>query len=61
MTELIKTYFWPIIGGLIGLLLAVLVITIGFFKTLVILIFIVLGITVGYYIQKSGILSNLFK
>lgn len=38
MTELIKDYFWPLIGGIIGLLLAVLIITFGFFKTLFVLI-----------------------
>ncbi|MCC7667695.1 DUF2273 domain-containing protein [Liquorilactobacillus satsumensis] len=61
MTELIKAYRWPIIGGLVGLLLAVLIITIGFLKTLVILIFVALGIAVGYYIEKTGVLSKLFK
>ncbi|KRK46846.1 DUF2273 domain-containing protein [Secundilactobacillus kimchicus] len=61
MTELLKTYCWPLVGGLVGLLLAALIITIGFFKTLVILIFVALGIAAGLYIKKTGILSNLFK
>ena len=61
MTELIKDYFWPLIGGIVGLLLAVLFITFGFFKMLFVLIFMAIGITAGYYIQKTGILKNVFK
>lgn len=61
MTELIKSYFWPLIGGIMGLLLAVLIITFGFFKTLFVLIFMAIGITSGFYIQKTGILTNFFK
>ncbi len=53
MTELIKTYFGPLIGGIMGLLL--------FFKTLFVLVFMAIGITAGYYIQKTGILTNVFK
>lgn len=61
MTELIKDYFWSLIGGIIGLLLAVLIITFGFFKTLFVLIFMAIGISAGYCIQKTGILTNVFK
>lgn len=61
MTELIKDYFWPLIGGIIGLLLAVLIITFGFFKTLFVLIFMAIGISADYCIQKTGILTNVFK
>ncbi|WP_288531984.1 DUF2273 domain-containing protein [uncultured Secundilactobacillus sp.] len=61
MTELLKTYCWPLIGGLAGLLLAALIITVGFFKSLLILVLVALGIAVGLYIKKTGILSNLFK
>ena len=61
MPEFIKAYFWPLIGGIIGLLLAVLIITFGFFKTLFVLIFVAIGITAGYYIQKTGILKDVFK
>ena len=51
MTELIKTYFGPLIGGIMGLLLAVLIITFGFFKTLFVLVFMAIGITAGYYLS----------
>lgn len=61
MPELIKAYFWPLIGGIIGLLLAVFIITFGFFKTLFVLIFMAIGITAGHYIQKTGILTDVFK
>jgi uncharacterized membrane protein len=61
VTELLKTWRWPIIGGLVGLIFAVLIISIGFFKTLMILIFVILSIMLGYYFKKTDILSNLFK
>ncbi|MCT2871200.1 DUF2273 domain-containing protein, partial [Limosilactobacillus fermentum] len=32
-----------------------------FFKALFVLIFMAIGITAGYYIQKTGILTNVFK
>ena len=60
MTELIKAYFWPLIGGIMGLLLADLIITFGIFKTLNVLIFMAIGISAGYYIQITGILRNVF-
>lgn len=41
--------------------MAVLIIAFGFFKTLFVLIFMAIGITAGYYIQKTGILTNVFK
>ncbi|CAH1707102.1 membrane protein [Lactobacillus delbrueckii subsp. delbrueckii DSM 20074 = JCM 1012] len=43
------------------MLLAVLIITFGFFKTLFVLIFVAIGIAAGYYIQKTGILTDVFK
>ncbi|EGF35206.1 hypothetical protein AAULH_12631 [Lactobacillus helveticus MTCC 5463] len=60
MTELIKAYFWPLIGGIVGLLLAVLFITFGFSRCFC-FDFMAIGITAGYYIQKTGILKNVFK
>ena len=61
MTELIKEYCWPIVGAIVGLVFAILIITAGFLKTLLVVIFIAIGVVAGSYIKKAGILPNLFK
>lgn len=61
MMELLKTYQWPLIGGVIGLIIAILFITIGFFSTLLVIAFVALGIVAGSYVAKSGLLQKLFK
>ena len=53
--ELLKKYQYPILSGLIGIILACLIISFGFFKTLFVLIFGALGIVIGLYIQKNYI------
>lgn len=54
-------YKYPIFGGLAGLLLAVLLIAFGFFKTLLILLLVAVGAIVGLYCQKTGILDPFFN
>ena len=53
--ELLKKYQYPILSGLIDIILAYLIISFGFFKTLFVLIFGALGIVIGLYIQKNYI------
>ena len=54
-----------ILGGLIGLVLAILFITIGFWKTILVVIFVVLGALIGGFpiIRKkiSEFFSKLFS
>lgn len=52
---------YPIIGGLIGLIAAVLLMTFGLFKTLLAIIFIILGVYGGLYAKKTGIIDQLIK
>ncbi|MGM9904013.1 hypothetical protein A5844_000113 [Enterococcus sp. 10A9_DIV0425] len=61
MNEFFSTYKLPIICGVLGLILAVLWISVGFFKTLLILIMAAIGIAVGLYLKKTGILEHYFK
>ena len=61
MKELFSTYKLPIIFGVLGLILAVLWITVGFFKTLLILIMAAIGVAIGFYLKQTKILDHCFK
>ncbi|HBM6893634.1 TPA: DUF2273 domain-containing protein [Enterococcus faecium] len=61
MKELFSTYKLPIIFGVLGLILAVLWITVGFFKTLLILIMAAIGVAIGFYLKQTKILDYYFK
>lgn len=52
MKEWFEYYKIPIIFAAIGLIIAILFITIGFFKTMLLLIFIILGGFLGLYLKK---------
>lgn len=60
MNEL-QQYKIPLIFGAIGLVLAVLFVTIGFFKTLLILLLTGLGFSLGLYLQRTGIIDEFFN
>jgi len=60
MNEL-QQYKIPLIFGAIGLVLAVLFVTIGFFKTLLILFLTGLGFALGLYLQRTGIIDEFFN
>ena len=60
MNEL-QQYEIPLIFGAIGLVLAVLFVTIGFFKTLLILLLTGLGFALGLYLQRTGIIDEFFN
>lgn len=59
MTQL-KQYRWPLIGGTTGLVIALLLFSIGFGKTIVLLLMVALGVAVGLYLTKTGLLDDLF-
>ncbi|MBM7690423.1 DUF2273 domain-containing protein [Enterococcus ureilyticus] len=50
--ELVKKYKIPIVGFVIGIILAVLFIYVGFFKMIAILALGLLGSVAGYYINQ---------
>ncbi|WP_414017616.1 DUF2273 domain-containing protein [Enterococcus casseliflavus] len=60
MNEL-QQYKIPLIFGAIGLVLAMLFVTIGFFKTLLILLLTGLGFALGLYLQRTGIIDEFFN
>lgn len=51
--EWFKKYQYPIGFALAGGLLASFILAFGFFKTLFVLLFVILGAGLGYYIQKN--------
>ncbi|MGA5590840.1 DUF2273 domain-containing protein [Enterococcus mundtii] len=61
MKEFFSLYKLPIIFGGLGLLLAVLWLTVGFFKTLLILIMTAIGVGLGFYLKETKLLNEYFK
>jgi len=61
MNEIFSTYKLPIICGALGLILAILLVAVGFFKTLLIVIMVALGVAIGMYLKRAGILEHYFK
>ncbi|EMF0091291.1 DUF2273 domain-containing protein [Enterococcus hirae] len=58
MNELFTAYKLPIICGAIGLILAVLLITVGFFKTLLLILMAIIGVAVGMYLKQTKIFDH---
>ncbi|HEP1357887.1 DUF2273 domain-containing protein [Streptococcus pyogenes] len=56
--EFYEKFKYPIIGGLVGLIIAILLMAFGLFKTLLAIIFIILGIYGGLYAKKTGIIEQ---
>lgn len=54
MKSFFLQYRYMIIGGLLGLLIAILLLMIGFFKTLLLLVSTILGATLGHYLNVIG-------
>ncbi|HGA0878931.1 TPA: DUF2273 domain-containing protein [Streptococcus agalactiae] len=61
MSEFVRKYRYPLGGAVIGLVLAAMIVTIGFFKTILALVIIVLGAYAGLYVQRTGILDQFFN
>ncbi|AGQ27708.1 MULTISPECIES: DUF2273 domain-containing protein [Streptococcus] len=56
--EFYEKFKYPIIGGLVGLIIAILLMAFGLFKTLLAITFIILGIYGGLYAKKTGIIDQ---
>ncbi|MCY7208888.1 DUF2273 domain-containing protein [Streptococcus dysgalactiae] len=56
--EFYEKFKYPIIGGLVGLIIAILLMAFGLFKTLLAIIFIILGVYGGLYAKKTGIIDQ---
>ena len=61
MEKLITQYKLPMIFGGLGLILAILFVTLGFFKTLLIVLLTALGILLGSYLEQTGMMDSFFS
>ena len=61
MEKLITQYKLPMIFGGLGLVLAILFVTLGFFKTLLIVLLTALGIWLGSYLELTGMMDSFFS
>lgn len=61
MKDLFNQYKLPIIFGVLGLILAILFVSIGFFKTLLIVLLTGLGTALGFYLEQTGMLDDFFS
>ena len=61
MEKLITQYKLPMIFGGLGLILAILFATLGFFKTLLIVLLTALGIWLGSYLEQTGMMDSFFS
>ena len=57
--DYLERYRYPIIGGIIGGIVAIAIFTIGFWKMILLLILISLGVMAGLFLQKTGIIEQL--
>ncbi|MBS7576926.1 MULTISPECIES: DUF2273 domain-containing protein [unclassified Enterococcus] len=60
MQKILLENILPITGGIFGLVLAILFFTFGFFKTIIVIILIVLGVLFGLYVKRSDLLGKYF-
>lgn len=58
MKEVVENYKFAISGGLIGLIIALSFLITGFFKTVLLLMFIIGGCVIGWYIKKYSVLDK---
>ncbi|MGM0169137.1 hypothetical protein IGI39_003453 [Enterococcus sp. AZ135] len=61
MEDFFAQYKLPIIFGGVGLILAILLVSIGFFKTLLIVLLTGFGTALGYYLKQTGALDDFFS
>lgn len=58
MNRLFQQYQYPIIGGVAGLILAILLITVGFFKTILVIFLTIIGAYLGFYLNSIGFFDS---
>lgn len=59
--DYIERYRYPIIGGIIGGIVAFAIFTIGFWKMVLLLLLVFIGVIVGLFLQRTGIIEQLMK
>ncbi|HFI0321854.1 TPA: DUF2273 domain-containing protein [Streptococcus suis] len=57
----IRQYQYPLVGGIIGLLIALFLLHFGILKTLLTMASIILGMYAAIYLKRTGLLDQLLK
>ncbi|MFU2164102.1 DUF2273 domain-containing protein [Streptococcus pluranimalium] len=58
--ELFEKYRYPIIGGGLAFFLALLLVTFGLLKTILIFVLVAAGMYAGFYLKATGIIDGFF-
>ncbi|WP_313630792.1 DUF2273 domain-containing protein [Enterococcus devriesei] len=61
MQEFLSRDKLPLICGVLGFILAVLFFTVGFFKTILLILITVIGVAIGIYLRNNHILDDYLK
>ncbi|MGO2890651.1 DUF2273 domain-containing protein [Enterococcus devriesei] len=61
MQEYLSRDKLPLICGILGFILAVLFFTVGFFKTILLILITVIGVAIGIYLRNNHILDDYLK
>ena len=61
MQEFLTRDKLPMIFGSLGFILAVLFFTIGFFKTILLILITIIGVAIGIYLKNNHILDDYLK
>ncbi|TCD45935.1 DUF2273 domain-containing protein [Streptococcus sp. X16XC17] len=56
--QVFEMYKYPILGGIFGFILALLLLTLGIFKTLLLTVLVIIGAGAGWYLRESGLLES---
>lgn len=55
---MLKTYKYPLLGALIALVLTLMLLTFGFFKSLLLVFMVLVGGFLGHFAEKSGFVET---
>lgn len=58
MEEWLKENYIIVFGGILGFFLALLFFTVGFFKTILLILLTIAGVGIGIYVKKSRLLDE---
>ena len=61
MQEFLTRDKLPVIFGILGFILAVLFFTIGFFKTILLILITIIGVALGIYLKNNHVLDDYLK
>ena len=61
LLQFLKEYRWTIVCAVLALVFVILIFTINFWRTLLLIAFVAVGIFIGLLLDKKGSVSNIFR